>query len=152
MNHSNPKLHIRQHQLRAQDIASAELNDAAVPLEFTRLRFDCINEADVNSPIRDPVTESEETAPLAVWIPLEQERLQFLPVGCRDPKQTRFGVSCGLHGCDSVVGTVNPAQDFVEVSMKPVLVFVPRRRPAAIVRMITHQMPASLGCGDNTLR
>ena len=90
MNDSHSEFGFGESQLSAQNITRAEFDDPAFLLQIARTRFHRVNETDVNAPRRQPVAEPEEAAPFAVWIPLEQERLKFLPVGCRDPKQAEL--------------------------------------------------------------
>ena len=42
----------------------------------------------------------------------------------------------------SAVGAVNPAKDFVQVSVQSMFVLVPRRCTATVVGMITNKLPA----------
>jgi len=46
---------------------------------------------------------------------------------------------------------VNPAEDFVEVSVQSMFVLVPRWRATAIVRMIADELPLPSIRGNNTL-
>src|SRR5882672_5411818 len=41
----------------------------------------------------------------------------------------------------SVVGSLNPAQDFIVIGVKPVPIFVPRWTTAAIVRVVGNKGP-----------
>jgi hypothetical protein len=141
MDDANSKFGIGHRNLRAQDIPWVEFDDSTVLFKIARLWLNRINEGGVNSPRSDAVAELNEGAPFAVRVTVEKEGLQLLPLGCRNSEEAALFVGEGMHGRASLVRAMNPAKDFVKVGVQSVLVLVPRRSAAAVMRMIAHQLP-----------
>jgi len=143
VNHADAKLRLGHCELSAQDISRVKFDDAALAFQFAVLRLNRVNKGNMESPGRYPVAEAKEGSPLAVRISPEQQCLELFTVARRDSKQANS------HDGESIVGAMNPAEDFIYVRVKPVLVFVPGRGAAAIMGMVAHKLPSSAVTGDH---
>ena len=148
VDHADAQFVVREAELSSQNVSGIELYNPASFVEVTDTRLKHLHKSYVEAPRSGPVAESEKAAPFSVRITPEDKRLQSAPITCRDSEDTGFTGIDRFERHGLVVGTVEPAQDFVEIRVQPMFVLVPRCSPAAVVRMVAHKLPAK-AIGDH---